>query len=123
MKILITTDFSARGVDIPNVDFVVNYDLPESSEIYVHRVGRTGRAAHKGTAISFCSPEERELLDYIQENLATKIETLSIDNDTYLETLNLELEAKNDWKSLIKANEVALAQKRKGKFKNQRKNK
>ncbi|NQW27218.1 MAG: DEAD/DEAH box helicase [Flammeovirgaceae bacterium] len=123
LKILITTDLSARGVDIPNVDFVVNYDLPESSEIYVHRVGRTGRAAHKGTAISFCSPEERELLDYIQENLATKIETLSIDNDTYLETLNLELEAKNDWKSLIKANEVALAQKRKGKFKNQRKNK
>ncbi len=60
LKILIATDVSARGIDIPNVDFVVNYDLPESSENYVHRVGRTGRGRQKGQAVSFCSTEEKE---------------------------------------------------------------
>ena len=54
-KILIATDISARGIDVPDIDFVINYDLPESSEIYIHRVGRTGRAGKRGTAISFCS--------------------------------------------------------------------
>ena len=58
VKILIATDVSARGIDIPDVDQVVNYDLPAVAENYVHRVGRTGRADKKGLAVSFCSPEE-----------------------------------------------------------------
>ena len=60
VKVLIATDVSARGIDIPNVDFVVNYDLPDSGENYIHRVGRTGRGTRKGQAISFCSSEEKE---------------------------------------------------------------
>jgi ATP-dependent RNA helicase RhlE len=55
--VLIATDVSARGIDIPNVHFVINYDLPEVPENYVHRVGRTGRGVQKGSAIAFCSKE------------------------------------------------------------------
>ena len=57
-KVMIATDVSARGIDIPNVDYVVNYDLPEQTELYVHRVGRTGRGIQKGNAVSFCSEKE-----------------------------------------------------------------
>ncbi len=69
VKILIATDISARGIDIPDVDQVVNYDLPEVAENYVHRVGRTGRADKKGLAVSFCSPEEKPILDEIESFL------------------------------------------------------
>jgi superfamily II DNA/RNA helicase len=58
VKILVATDVSARGIDIPDVDYVVNYDLPDKPENYVHRVGRTGRGMKKGLAVSFSSPEE-----------------------------------------------------------------
>ena len=62
LKVLIATDVSARGIDIPNVEYVVNYDLPDNLENYVHRVGRTGRGDKKGQAVSFCSSQEKELL-------------------------------------------------------------
>ena len=58
---MIATDVSARGIDIPNVDFVVNYDMPDVDENYVHRVGRTGRGRNKGYAVSYCSQEEAEV--------------------------------------------------------------
>jgi ATP-dependent RNA helicase RhlE len=65
-RILIATDVSARGIDIPNLDYVINYDLPDNPENYVHRVGRTGRGTRKGQAFSFCSPKEKPLLNQIQ---------------------------------------------------------
>ncbi|MDX8404303.1 MAG: DEAD/DEAH box helicase [Mariprofundaceae bacterium] len=65
-KLMIATDVSARGIDIPDIDYVINYDLPEKVENYVHRVGRTGRGMKKGIAISFCSNEEKALLEEIQ---------------------------------------------------------
>ena len=65
-KVLIATDVSARGIDIPNVEYVINYDLPEKVENYVHRVGRTGRASKKGQAISFCSSGEKEISKEIE---------------------------------------------------------
>ena len=68
-NILIATDVSSRGIDIPSVDFVINYDLPEQVENYVHRVGRTGRASKKGQAISFCSTGEKEILAEIEKYL------------------------------------------------------
>lgn len=61
IKVMIATDVSARGIDIPNVDFVVNYDMPDVDENYVHRVGRTGRGRNKGYAVSYCSQEEAEV--------------------------------------------------------------
>ncbi|MFP4418593.1 MAG: DEAD/DEAH box helicase [Fibrobacterota bacterium] len=83
-RILIATDISARGIDIPDVHFVVNYDLPEKVENYVHRVGRTGRGVSKGSAISFCSKEERTLLGEIEQFLTRKIEVIKTDRSEVL---------------------------------------
>lgn len=102
-KILIATDVTARGIDIPNVDYVINYDLPDVPENYVHRIGRTGRGVNKGTALSFCSPEERVLLTEIEEYTNTKIEEHKIDWRTYKETLDFTADTgTNNWKQLIK---------------------
>ncbi|MEE4365216.1 MAG: DEAD/DEAH box helicase [Desulfotignum sp.] len=77
-KILIATDVSARGIDIPDLDYVINYDLPENPENYVHRVGRTGRGTRKGQAFSFCSPEEEPLLAKIQDLLKKPIHLVPV---------------------------------------------
>lgn len=86
-KLLIATDVSARGIDIADIDFVINYDLPERTENYVHRVGRTGRGIKKGTAISFCSQEEKELLEEIQAFLSKPIDVLKVSKGDYQQTL------------------------------------
>lgn len=72
-SILIATDVSARGIDVQNVSHVINFDLPDDPENYVHRVGRTGRGNNKGDAVSFCSPEEKEKLVAVEEFLNMKI--------------------------------------------------
>ena len=71
--ILIATDVTARGIDLPGITHVVNYDLPDNPENYVHRIGRTGRGFAKGQAVSFCSPEEAEKLTRIEELLEMEI--------------------------------------------------
>ncbi len=94
IRVLVATDIAARGIDIDELSHVINYNLPEVPENYVHRIGRTGRAGHAGTAISLCEYEEKEYLINIQKlikktitvvyenpypmlitNVATKIET------------------------------------------------
>jgi len=70
---LVATDVTARGIDISGINYVINYDLPDDPENYVHRVGRTGRGFEKGQAISFYSPEEKQKLDLIEEFLQTKL--------------------------------------------------
>ncbi len=105
LKLLIATDVSARGIDIPNVDFVVNYDLPEVAENYVHRVGRTGRGNKKGKAVSFCSSEEKEILKEIETFLDKEIAVLDIEKTDYRETLNFTRDTDNNWKKLIRENE------------------
>jgi ATP-dependent RNA helicase RhlE len=82
-NILIATDVSARGIDVPDVNYVINYDLPEKCENYVHRVGRTGRGVKRGTAISFCSQEERELLEEIEAFLSKPIEVMKLGKTAY----------------------------------------
>lgn len=57
-RILVATDIAARGIDVTGIELVINYDLPEDAENYVHRIGRTGRAGHEGRAISFATPEQ-----------------------------------------------------------------
>ncbi|MFN7453732.1 MAG: DEAD/DEAH box helicase [Pseudobdellovibrionaceae bacterium] len=82
-QILIATDVSARGIDIPDVTHVVNLDLPEKAENYVHRIGRTGRGFNKGLALSFCSSDEKILLEEIETLLGKKIETLRVSKADY----------------------------------------
>jgi len=101
-KVLIATDVSARGIDIPDVDYVINYDLPDVAENYVHRVGRTGRGVKKGLAISFCSPEEKPVLDEIEEFLGQKVSVLIIDKEEYTTTIDLAADNPNDWNALLR---------------------
>lgn len=67
LKVLIATDIAARGIDVDELSLVVNYDLPNVSETYVHRIGRTGRASASGTALSFCDIDERPYLRDIEK--------------------------------------------------------
>jgi len=101
-KILIATDVSARGIDIPDVDFVVNYDLPDIPENYVHRVGRTGRGVKKGQAVSFCAKEELPLLKAIETWMGKAIRVMEIDKADYEQTLNFSDATPNDnWQLLL----------------------
>jgi len=77
LSILIATDIAARGIDVDDLSLVVNYDLPNVPETYVHRIGRTGRAQASGKAISFCSQEEHSYLKDIQQLINKKIEIVS----------------------------------------------
>lgn len=72
-KVLIATDIAARGIDIEELSHVINYDLPNIPESYVHRIGRTGRAGASGIALSFCDDEEKAYLRDIQKLIAQKI--------------------------------------------------
>jgi len=102
-RILIATDVSARGIDIQGVEYVVNYDLPEQPENYVHRVGRTGRGGKKGYAVAFCSKEEKPLLLDIEDYIGAKVDVLKIEKDLYRETISFTAdETQNDWKTLMK---------------------
>ncbi|GBE02904.1 ATP-dependent RNA helicase RhlE [bacterium BMS3Bbin06] len=82
-RIMIATDVSARGIDVPDVDYVINYDLPDNPENYVHRVGRTGRGINLGVAISFCSKEEKGLLEDIQQLINKDIEVIKLYRKDY----------------------------------------
>ena len=70
---LVATDIAARGIDIDELKWVVNYDLPEVPETYIHRIGRTGRAGRDGTAISFCRADEKNYLKQIEKLLDRKL--------------------------------------------------
>ncbi len=74
IKILVATDVAARGIDVEDLNFVVNYSLPENPEIYTHRIGRTGRAWKTGTAISFVSRGDTRKLMFIERTIKAKIE-------------------------------------------------
>jgi translation initiation factor 4A len=78
-RVLISTDLTARGIDVYQVSIVVNYDLPTQKETYIHRIGRSGRFGKKGNAINFILPEEKEQLDSIMKFYDTTIEQLPQD--------------------------------------------
>jgi ATP-dependent RNA helicase RhlE len=73
LRVLVATDIAARGIDIDELSHVINYDLPETPETYIHRIGRTGRAGLSGEAISFCHPEELSLLKAIEKHIKQSI--------------------------------------------------
>jgi len=73
-QVLVATDIAARGIDVKNIGHVINYDLPNEPENYVHRIGRTARAGEDGTAYSFCAAEDRNFLNQIERITKRKIE-------------------------------------------------
>jgi ATP-dependent RNA helicase RhlE len=80
-RVLVATDIAARGIDVDDLEYVINYEIPNISETYVHRIGRTGRAGANGTAISFCDAEEMEFLRDIEKLISKKIQV--IDNHPF----------------------------------------
>jgi ATP-dependent RNA helicase RhlE len=89
IRVLVATDVAARGIDIDEVTHVINYDLPNVSETYVHRIGRTGRAGLSGIAISFCDEEEKAYLKDIEKLINKKIPV--INDHPYPLTVNLDI--------------------------------
>ena len=78
LDILVATDVAARGLDVERISHVVNYDIPNDTEAYVHRIGRTGRAGREGTAILFAAPRERRMLRAIEHATRQKIEPMRL---------------------------------------------
>jgi ATP-dependent RNA helicase RhlE len=114
-RVLVATDVSARGIDIPDVSAVINYDMPTDPENYVHRVGRTGRGTRKGVALSFCSHEELKSLEDIEGFLEKPVERLAVPKKDYEETISYQGKG-DDVMALIEAHEN-LMDKRKRKVK------
>jgi len=77
IRVLVATDVAARGIDIPGIAFVYNYDLPNVAEHYVHRIGRTARAGRSGHSVTFCSPDEMSELEQIQKFMKVEIPVAS----------------------------------------------
>ncbi len=77
-ELLVATDVAARGLDVEHVSHVINYDIPLDPEIYVHRIGRTGRAGREGCAITLVTPRERRLLQLIQRTIGTSIQRMRL---------------------------------------------
>lgn len=104
-KILIATDVAARGIDIPDVSHVINYDMPRSADVYVHRIGRTARAGKKGTAISLVEAHDFAMMGKVQRYTQSSIKPRIIE----------ELRPKHKAPSLTKPKKKKKAAKKKGK--------
>lgn len=87
-KVMIATDVAARGLDIPQVDLVINYDLPFTSETYIHRIGRTARAGRSGRALSLISQYSAELFLRLESELGREIEEMKVEEKLALRHLN-----------------------------------
>ena len=77
IRVLVATDIAARGIDINQLQYVINYDVPNVPETYVHRIGRSGRAGKAGTSISLCEPEENAFVRSIERLIKQKIQVIS----------------------------------------------
>lgn len=86
-RVMVATDIAARGIDINELPLVINYDLPDVPETYVHRIGRTGRAGNAGKALTFCSREEVQLMNSIQKLTGKKLREAKLLAKTVARTL------------------------------------
>ena len=89
IQMIVATDIAARGLDVDDLSHVINYDLPDNAETYIHRIGRTGRAGKTGTAIALVQPGDRRMLKQIERRLRQKIETVKIPNRNEVEAKRL----------------------------------
>jgi ATP-dependent RNA helicase DeaD len=87
---VIATDIAARGLDVDQLSHVINFDLPDSVENYVHRIGRTGRAGNEGTAISLVQPFERRKQQQIERHVRQNWKVLSIPSRAQIEARQIE---------------------------------
>src|SRR5882672_5110738 len=79
MRVLVATDVAARGIDVPWINLVVNYDAPRLAEDYVHRIGRTGRAGRPGVAVTFLGRDDRSLVRQIERFTGHKVSMMEIE--------------------------------------------
>lgn len=94
ISLLIATDVAARGIDVNDLNVVINYSLPQSPEMYVHRIGRTGRAGNKGLAITFLIPSERTRLKFVERMIKDKITKAELPSiQKIIETKKLQIES------------------------------
>jgi ATP-dependent RNA helicase RhlE len=87
-RVLVATDIAARGIDVPGITHVINFDLPNVPESYVHRIGRTARAGRAGVALSFCDVEEREFLRDIEKLIGLELSV--VENHPYKSTVSMD---------------------------------
>lgn len=90
IRLVVATDIAARGLDIENLSHVINYDLPDNAETFIHRIGRTGRAGKTGTAIALVEPIDRRALRQIERRLRQNLEVCRIPNRSQVEAKRLE---------------------------------
>ncbi|ACK68200.1 DEAD/DEAH box helicase domain protein [Rippkaea orientalis PCC 8801] len=90
IKLVVATDIAARGLDVENLSHVINYDLPDNAETYIHRIGRTGRAGKTGTAISLVEPIDRRMIKQIERKLRQQLEICQIPSRSQVESKRLE---------------------------------
>ena len=83
-RVLITTDLLARGIDVQQVSLVINYDLPNQRETYIHRIGRSGRFGRKGVAINFVTNEDMRILRDIEQYYSTEINEMPMNVNEFL---------------------------------------
>lgn len=91
LSLLVATDVAARGIDVSQLDLVINYDVPSEIEYYVHRIGRTGRAGKEGKAITFVSPRQQKLLGQVEKLIKQPIKILPLPTQKQLSDLTLNL--------------------------------
>ena len=96
IRVLVATDIAARGIDIDKLKYVINYDIPNIAETYVHRIGRSGRAGEEGNAISLCEPEENAYIRDIEKLINQKIELVKENPYPQTEKPMAEME-KKEW--------------------------
>ncbi|MBE9171256.1 DEAD/DEAH box helicase [Pleurocapsales cyanobacterium LEGE 06147] len=89
VKMIVATDIAARGLDVEDLTHVINYDLPDNAETYIHRIGRTGRAGKTGTAIALVQPADRRMLRLIERRLRQRLEISQIPNRAQVEAKRL----------------------------------
>jgi ATP-dependent RNA helicase DeaD len=90
IRLVVATDIAARGLDVENLTHVINYDLPDNPETYIHRIGRTGRAGKTGTAIALVEPSDRRMLRQIEHRLRQTLQVCRLPNRSQVEAKRLE---------------------------------
>jgi superfamily II DNA/RNA helicase len=94
-KILVATDIAARGIDVTGISHVINYDMPDTAEAYIHRTGRTGRAACTGEALNFATLEDTRMIRSIEQSLDGKMQRQPVD-PTVLASRHAEPDPRSD---------------------------